>query len=83
MSALNIPKTTIKAIDRCHRAFFWTGEEACHGSKCLVAWENVCATKNDGGLGVKDLELQNRCLLMKFINKLFSHDPAPWKNWIL
>jgi hypothetical protein len=48
-----------------------------------VAWENVCATKDDGGLGVKELELQNRCMLMKFINKLFSHDPAPRKNWIL
>jgi hypothetical protein len=42
MSALNIPKTTIKAIDRRRRAFFWTGDEVCHGSKCLVAWENAC-----------------------------------------
>jgi hypothetical protein len=56
MSAMNIPKTVIKAIDRRRRAFFWTGEDACHGSKCLVAWENVCASKDGGGLGVKDLE---------------------------
>jgi hypothetical protein len=48
-----------------------------------VAWDNVQAPKNKGGLGVKDLELQNRCLLMKFINKIFSTDDAAWKNWLL
>ena len=83
MAALDVPKTVIKAIDRRRRAFFWTGEDVCHGSKCLVAWEDVCVSKDGGGLGIKDLEQQNRCLLMKFIDKLFSNDLAPWKNWIL
>jgi hypothetical protein len=55
MSALSVPKTMIKAIDRRRRAFFWTGEDVYHGSKCLVAWDNVQAPKNKGGLGVKDL----------------------------
>jgi hypothetical protein len=32
--------------------------------------------KENGGFGVKDLELQNRCLLMKFIDKLFSQEPV-------
>jgi hypothetical protein len=83
MSALNVPKTVIKAIDRRRRAFFWTGKDTCHGSKCLVAWETVQTTKASGGLGVKDLHLQNRCLLMKFINKLFSAEPVAWKEWLL
>lgn len=83
MLAVSIPKTVIKAIDRRRRAFFWTGEDVRHGSKCLVAWDNVRASKMDGGLGVKDLELQNRCLLMKFINKLFSGESVAWKDWLL
>jgi hypothetical protein len=41
------------------------------------------AEQNSGGLGVKDLELQNCCLLMKFIDKLFSSTDAPWKSWVL
>jgi hypothetical protein len=81
MSALCIPKTVIKAIDKRRRAFFWTGEDTCHGSKCLVEWTAVQAPKHKGGLGVKDLE--NRCLLMKFINKLYSDENPSWKNWIL
>jgi hypothetical protein len=80
MSSMSTPKTIIKAIERRRRAFFWTGEDTCHGSKCLVAWENVRAKKEHGGLGVKDLELQNRCLLMKFINKLFSYESVAWKD---
>jgi hypothetical protein len=83
MSAMCIPKTVIQAIDRRRRAFFWTGDDVCHGSKCLVAWDNVRASKDNGGLGVKDLELQNRCLLMKFIDKLFSNESATWKEWLL
>jgi hypothetical protein len=83
MAAMSIPKTVIKAIDRRRRAFFWTGDDKCHGSKCLVAWDMVRASKLQGRLGVKDLELQNRCLLMKFIDKLFSNEDAPWKDWIM
>jgi hypothetical protein len=83
MSALKIPKTVIIAIDRRRRAFFWTGEDSCHGSKCLVAWDAVQAPKDKGGLGVKDLELQNRCLLMKFINKILSGHQTCWKDWLL
>lgn len=83
MSSMCIPKMTIQAIDRRRRAFFWTSEDSCHGSKCLVAWDNVQSSKAQGGLGVKDLELQNRCLLMKFVDKVFSHSNAPWKSWVL
>ena len=83
MSAISVPKTVLKAIDKRRRAFFWTGEDSCHGSKCLVAWDTVQAPKNAGGLGIKDLELQNRCLLMKFVNKLFSGEQTSWKDWLL
>jgi hypothetical protein len=83
MSAMSIPKTAIQAIDRRRRAFFWTGEDSCHGSKCLVAWDSVQTPKAQGGLGVKDLEIQNRCLLMKFVDKIFSAGDAPWKSWLL
>jgi hypothetical protein len=69
MATMDVPKIVIKAIDHRRRAFFWTEEHVCHGSKCLVAWEDICVSKDNGGLGVKDLEQQNRSLLMKFIGK--------------
>lgn len=69
MAALLLPKTVIEAIDARRRSFLWTGEEKCHGSNCLVAWE-VCQDKICGGLGVTNLANQNHCLLLKIVNKL-------------
>ena len=34
-------------------------------------------------LGVKNLEDQNHCLLMKFVHKLHDPTPRPWKTWFL
>lgn len=69
---------TIRAIDVTRRAFIWTGDSSCHGSQCKIAWELVCWEKQRGGLGVKDLAIQNRCLLSKFLDKL-QH--VPTTNW--
>lgn len=82
MSSLLFPRTVLIALDRRRLPFLWTGEDKCHGSQCLVAWDQVCLPKIEGGLGVKDLELQNHCLLMKFIDKLHQADPLPWKQWL-
>jgi len=77
-----IPRSVLKAIDKRQRTFFWTGEDKCHGSKCLVAWEDVCKSKQEGSLGLKNLEMQNHCLLMKFVDKVLDSSPSPWKDWV-
>ena len=61
----------------------WTGEEKCHGSRCLLAWERVCQTKEDGGLGLKNLEDMNHSLLLKIAHRLHDHSSLPWKDWFL
>lgn len=83
MSSLLLPKGVIDAIDRRRRAFLWTGEESCSGSRCLIAWDRVCMAKLEGGLGVKDLATQNHCLLLKFVHKLLSNVSLPWRDWLL
>ena len=81
MAALLLPKGTIEAIDKRRRVFLWSGEDSCHGSKCLVAWDLVCKSKSLGGLGIKNLHSQNICLLTKMIYRLFSQN-SPWTKWI-
>jgi hypothetical protein len=80
-SAVLLPKTVREQLDARRRAFLWTGEEKCHGSRCLLAREKVCQSKEDGGLGVKNLEDMNHCLLLKFVHRLHDQAPLPWKNW--
>jgi hypothetical protein len=48
-----------------------------------VAWDVVCRSIDEGGLNVKNLEIQNICLLLKFIRKLHMPNKSSWANWIL
>ena len=64
MSSILLPKAVRDSLDAKRRAFLWTGEEKCHGSNCLVAWDDVCKVREQGSLGVKNLEDMNHCLLL-------------------
>lgn len=46
-----------------------------------VSWDRVCLSRAAGGLGVKNLEDANHCLLMKFVHKLHSPATLPWQRW--
>ena len=72
MGALPLPLGVIESVDKHRRGFLWTGEGTSHGSSCLVAWDKVKQGKTQGGLGIKDLGLQNSCLLIKLLHKLFA-----------
>jgi hypothetical protein len=49
----------------------------------LVPWDKFCTPKNSGGLGVKDLEIQNACLLMKSAFKFLHSTDITWRNWLI
>lgn len=44
----------------------------------LVAWENICKEKQDGGLGIHDLRTQNDAFAMKLAWRIFSKDASAW-----
>jgi hypothetical protein len=44
----------------------------------LVAWKKVCRPKNQGGLGVLDLSIQNKALLLKNLHKFYNKHDVPW-----
>lgn len=72
------PKHVLSAIDhRVGGPSFGLGE-FYHGSKCLVAWDNVCLPRDCDGLGVKNLVTQNVCLLLKFAEKALNGHHVPW-----
>jgi hypothetical protein len=51
-------------------ASLWTGTDNTSGARCLIAWENVCQAKEDGGLGIKRIDTQNACLLLKLLHRV-------------
>ena len=46
-------------------------------STTLIAWDKVCRPKKMGGLGVLDLALHNKVLLMKQLHKFFNSQNLP------
>ena len=69
MSIYLLPKTTVRALDKIRRTFFWQGG----GTKRkydLVKWIRICKHKKKGGLGIKDIRKMNISLLCKWWWKL-------------
>lgn len=77
-----LPKKIIKVIESLFRSFFWSGSDLKkHGAK--IAWEKLCAPKNEGGLGFKSLEVWNRAVVAKHIWYLFSGGgQSMWCQWV-
>lgn len=78
MCTLEIPKTVIKQIDKFRKNCLWRGSNVNGGSHPKAAWKLVCKTKDEGGLGIINLETQNQALLMKNLDKFFNMVNIPW-----
>jgi hypothetical protein len=77
MPCLTLPQWVIEEIDRTRRSFF-----KANGSYCLVAWEYVCRSTSEGGMGSKNLEIQNVYLLAKFIHSILTKPDSLWARWV-
>jgi len=51
--------------------FFWHGSSEKHKFR-LAKWDILCRPKDQGGLGILDLQLQNKCLLAKWLVNLLN-----------
>ncbi|KAJ1256155.1 hypothetical protein BS78_K076500 [Paspalum vaginatum] len=76
------PMGVVSQLDQRRRSFLWTGEDTLAKGNCLAAWENVCNSKEDGGLGIKDLTIKNTCLLVKLIHRLHTASDSSWAAWV-
>lgn len=47
-----------------------------------AAWKMVCIPKDEGVLGVIDIEKQNKALLTKNLHKFFNRLDVPWVNLV-
>jgi hypothetical protein len=55
MCSFLLPRGVLECIDKRRRAFFWTGKDSCSGARCLIVWDKVVLSKQEGGFGIKDL----------------------------
>ncbi|WVZ91971.1 hypothetical protein U9M48_038073 [Paspalum notatum var. saurae] len=79
-SFFEAPKGVIKKLDYYRSKFFWQSDE--HKKKYRLAkWSSLMLPKCFGGIGILDLELQNKCLLSKWLYKFLNENGA-WQELI-
>ncbi|GKV49125.1 hypothetical protein SLEP1_g55890 [Rubroshorea leprosula] len=77
MSMFLIPKGVVKKLDSIRRAFLWGGNDEKRVIN-WVGWENVCKSKEEGGLGVKNLRTFNLALMGKWRGRLAKGEGGLW-----
>ena len=66
-----------KRLDFYRSCFFWQSGELKR--KCILAkWDIICRPNDQGGLGIENLEVKNRCLLSEWLYKLSVETDATW-----
>jgi hypothetical protein len=73
LSFFKIPKGVLEKIDYFISRFFWQNDSQKKKYR-LTKWIIVCQLKDQGGLGIQNLEIQKQCLLSKWLFKLINKD---------
>jgi hypothetical protein len=60
-------------LDFFHSRFFWQGDSEKKRYR-LAKWSVVFCPKDQGGLGIQDLEVKNTALLGKWLFRLLTED---------
>ncbi|XP_057957183.1 uncharacterized protein LOC131150472 [Malania oleifera] len=72
-----IPLNVLNEIVKLCRVFLWNGRR-----KPLVAWQDICLPKDEGGLGVVDLKSWNMALLTRALWNIHAKKDSLWAKWI-
>ena len=73
MSFFEVSKEVLKRLDNIRSCFYWQGDEPKRKYR-LVKWGFLCQPKDQGGLGIANLAIKNRCLLSKWLFRLLNED---------
>jgi hypothetical protein len=84
MACLDVPVTIKDQIEKYMRYFLWRKKnyEVQAKGSALIAWTKICKPKDQDGLGVLQLDAQNKALMLKNLHKFFNRQDIPWVNLI-
>ncbi|KAH7846413.1 hypothetical protein Vadar_013777 [Vaccinium darrowii] len=75
-------KKVIKEVETILRSFLWSGPDL-KKSGAKVSWEHLCSPKQEGGLGLKSLQVWNKSAIAKHIWFLISGGKqSMWCQWV-
>ncbi|XP_077237378.1 uncharacterized protein LOC143879071 [Tasmannia lanceolata] len=80
-AAFNVPIQILEEIEKIFKKFIWSGSNQTKNIH-LIAWDNLCKPKAEGGVGIRHLRDINQVGQMKQFWALASGKPSLWKDWI-
>lgn len=79
LSFMRMPSKVRRNLVRIQREFLWGGVEG--GRRISLAkWKVVCQPKDNGGLGVRDVNVVNLSLLAKWRWRMLQKGGSMWKD---
>lgn len=81
LSFYELPKGVEDRMDYFRKRFLWQEDQSIRKYH-LVNWPLICSLRDQGGLGVIDLEAMNKALLGKWIWKL-ENEEGWWQEIII
>jgi hypothetical protein len=73
LSFFLLPKGVLNRLDFFRSRLFWLGDSEKKKYR-LAKWSIVCSPKDQGGLGIHDLEVKNTALLGKWLFRLLTEE---------
>src|SRR3989337_3230430 len=77
LSFFEVPVGVWKRLDFYRSRFFWQSDEAKKKYR-LARWDIICRPKDQGGLGIENLEIKNKCLMSKWLYRLETEPEGMW-----
>jgi hypothetical protein len=73
LSFFEVLRGVLEKIDYYRSRFYWQSDQ--HKKKYRLAkWNIICQPKDQGGLGIHNINIQNRCLLSKWLFRLINEE---------
>jgi len=80
-SVFKAPESVYKKLISIQRRFLW-GWGRDKRTIPWISWENICKTREEGGLGIKDIRCFNYALLAKWKWRIHGEERGKWKEII-
>ncbi|KAJ4734117.1 RNA-directed DNA polymerase (reverse transcriptase)-related family protein [Rhynchospora pubera] len=73
-----LPRWLTEAIDKARKRFIWSTNNDGKHKTHLVAWDKLCMPKEVGGLGIKNIKIQNQAFLLRWLWFLYKNHNSLW-----